>query len=113
ELRKQLREMRDHWWWRCEQAQHGSEDAGIAQKVDDLQTAVLHGQKRNEEVVAEVKAMMLQLAEQVQQRIMTAATLDGVFNAAGGLGSGLSPAPSLSSSGAFERFRTAPGFSGG
>ena len=113
ELRKQLREMRDHWWGRCEQAQHVTVDAGLAQKVDDLQIAVLQGQKRNEDVLAEVKAMMLQQVQQVQQQIMASGTLDGMFNAASGLGSGLPAAPALSSSGALEQFRRRPGFRSG
>jgi hypothetical protein len=74
-------------------------DAGLAQKVDDLQIAVLQGQKRNEEALAEVKAMMLQQVEYVQQQIVESSSLDGMFDAASGLASGL-PAP-------YERARRA------
>lgn len=110
ELRKQLREMRDHWWARCERAQYVTVDAGLAQKVDDLQTGLLQGQKRNEEVLAEVKAMMLQRVQQVEQQITASDSLDSMFKAITAFGSGLPSAPSLSSSGALEQFRRRPGF---
>jgi hypothetical protein len=94
DLRKQLREMRDHWWERCAAAQHVTVDAGFAQKVDDLQIAVLQGQKRNDEVLAEVKAMLLQQVQRVEQQIVTSTSLSGMFSAASELASGLpDPAP--------------------
>ena len=74
---------------------------------------MLEGQKRNEDVLAEVKAMMLEQVQQVQQQIMASRTLGGMFDAASALGSGLPAAPALSSSGTLERFRRSPGFSGG
>jgi hypothetical protein len=89
DLRKQLREMRDHWWERCAQAQYVTVDAGLAQRVDDLQAAVLQGQKRNDEALDEVKAMMLQQLLSVQQQIMASGSSSGVFNATSALSSGL------------------------
>src|SRR4051812_38229876 len=64
ELRKQLREMRDHWWQRCAETKYITVDAGLALKVDDLYVALLQGQKRQEDVLAEMKAMYV---EQLQR----------------------------------------------
>jgi HNH endonuclease len=91
DLRKQLREMRDWWWHRCAAASHVVVDAGLAQKIDELQAALVRGQKRQEEVLAEVKGMFVQQLNLTQQQIQAAGSLTGVLTAASSLASGLPP----------------------
>lgn len=91
ELRKQLREIRDHWWERCADAKYLTVDAGLAQKVDDLRVAMLQGQKRQEDVLGEVKGLFLAQINLAQQQVMASGSLSGVITAVSSLGNGLPP----------------------
>jgi hypothetical protein len=97
ELRKQLREMRDWWWERCAATGHITVDAGLAQRFDQLQSAMLQGQKRQDEVLSEVKTLVLQQISQVQQQVITSGSISGVFQATRGLASGLPTAKNTDS----------------
>jgi hypothetical protein len=98
ELRKQLREMRDFWWERCRQAQYITVDAGLAQKVDALHVALIQGQKRQSEVLSEVKGIVLQQLNNAQQQVMASGTVANVLTAVSSLGSGLPPLPEIQTS---------------
>jgi hypothetical protein len=89
DLRKQLREMRDWWWKRCAQTNHATVDAGLAQKIDDLQISMLQGQKRQDEVLASMQSLLMQQLTAVQRQIMTSGTVSGVLEATSGFASGL------------------------
>jgi HNH endonuclease len=102
ELRKQLREMRDHWWERCKQTQYLTVDAGLAQKVDDLQISVLQGQKRQDEALAEMKGLFLTQLNLAQQQVLVSGTVANVLTAVNSLGSGLPPMAQVQTSQPFQ-----------
>src|SRR5207253_338152 len=79
DLRKQLREMRDWWWQRCAQMKHVTVDAGLARKIDELQAAMLQGQKRQDEVLSSVKTLIVQQLSMAQQQVMASGSLADVL----------------------------------
>ncbi len=91
DLRRQLREMRDWWWSRFAEARHVTVDAGLAQKVDGLQVAMLLGQKRQDEVLSEVKTILVQQLTLAQQQVRASESLPGALAVTSGLASGLPP----------------------
>lgn len=91
ELRKQLREMRDHWWGRCEETKHVTHDAGLAEKVDCLLTQVTLGQKKTDDALGEVKNLVVQNLNMTAQQVLASGSVMDVFTAVRTLGSGVPP----------------------
>lgn len=78
-LRKQLREMRDHWWERCrEQAERV---APIASKLAQLRDDHRRGREEDRELLNEVKALVLGQLQETEQRLSSASTTSQVLEA--------------------------------
>jgi hypothetical protein len=91
--RNQIREMRDDWWRRCAEAKYITVDSGLAQTIDSLYTAVLQGQKRQDEMLAEVKTLVTEQINAALQQVASSSTVSGVLSATAALASGLPSRP--------------------
>lgn len=90
-LRKQMREMRDHWWARCAAPNVTVIDAGLAEKLDAVQDAVVQGQKRQDEALQEVKNLIAQQLGLAQRKVLASGSLSDALSAASGAATGIGP----------------------
>lgn len=89
DLRKQMREMRDWWWESCARAGGSKADAGLALNIDKLHSQVEQGQRRQEEVLGELKALLTTHFGVAQERINASGSLAGVLSVSSSMSTGV------------------------
>jgi len=74
-LRKQLREMRDHWWGRC--AASAAEPAALqlAQRLDVLQSQYQSGSAKQDALLGEVKNLLMTHLSSTEKAVNSATTI--------------------------------------
>jgi len=77
ELRKQLREMRDHWWALCSQKAPSTHDKSIYEKLDRVGNDV-----------GQIKSVIIPFLEARLKEIKAADSIDGLSSSFGVLASG-------------------------
>ena len=95
DLRKQLREMRDHWWMRCEASNTNPEAKALGEKLDEIKTQLISGSARQEVMLDEVKVWFLDHLRSMGDTINSAKTIGEVLSTAGAFSSGSTVYPIL------------------
>lgn len=91
DLRKQMRERRDWWWARCAQEGQTPADAGVAERLDKFHEQIVKGQKRHDEVLGEVKSVLLLALENAKQNVQSSVTIGAALSFSGSLSTGVDP----------------------
>jgi hypothetical protein len=91
ELRKQLREMRDHWWERCaaEMYQHGFDQ--LSRRLDELRAQYLSDQVQVSQVLQELKSLFIEHFRSAEAAIESATTVGEVLGASSSFTTGAPP----------------------
>ncbi len=83
DLRKQLREMRDHWWRLCAAAEDSPGYAQLSKRIDQIHAEYMTGQRNQSQVLAELKTLLMDHLQSAQGAIESATTVSEVLTQAG------------------------------
>lgn len=93
ELRKQLREMRDHWWQRCAASDQSAELVGLSQKLDTMLHDYTVGRTADQALLGDVKQLMAKNISVLQNSVSSATTAPEIVKAVVTFATGAPPEP--------------------
>ncbi len=88
-LRKQLREMRDHWWERCAAASAAPGYVELSQQLDDLRTQYVSGQENQNQILGELKDLFIGHFRSAEGAIESATTIGEVLATSSSFSTGM------------------------
>lgn len=78
-LRKQLSQMRDLWWEKCEQPAREPDIGYLAQKLDDLREQLVSGSAQQDAVLNQIKDLVLGQLKHLGTTVDSASTIGEVL----------------------------------
>jgi len=93
-LRKQLREMRDWWWKRCEESRAAPDITQLSEKIDQLRSEFVSDERRQGQVLGEMKRLLIQHLRNAESAITSATTIGEVLVTSSAYSTGLPPSAS-------------------
>ncbi len=82
ELRKQLREMRDHWWARCSFGLTEPTALALGERLDQIKIQIESGTARQDALLGEVKNLLLNHLKDTERAISSANTVGQALSTA-------------------------------
>jgi hypothetical protein len=91
DLQRQLREMRDWWWKRCEESKTAPAIIQVFEKIDQLHTEFFTRQDKQDQILYEIKNTLKQHYRNAESAINSASTFNEVIAASSEYTTGVLP----------------------